>query len=144
AFIVPDQAGQQGPDRYDCPRRQRADQPPVAADPLGHHAAPARPPGLDRPVFQEPPQVVGQLLRRGVTVRGVLFERFEDDRFQLRRNHLVDSARPPRLLEGDLLQQFLTVRASKDRLERQQLIQRRSERIDIRAVVDDYTLGKRL
>ena len=44
-----------------------------------------RPPGPDRPVLQEPPQVVGQLLRRRVAARRVLGHRLEDDRLQVAR-----------------------------------------------------------
>ena len=49
--------------------------------------------GLDRLVLQEPPQVVGQLLRRGVAALGLLGHRLQDDRLQVAGDRRVDASR---------------------------------------------------
>jgi hypothetical protein len=96
-------------------------------------------------LIQQPaPQVVGQLLRRRVAVRRVLLQRLQDDDLQLRGDGPVDRPRPPRLLEGDLPQQFLAVAAPEDRLQCQKLVQRCPQRVDVGAVVHHHPFGQRL
>ena len=51
------------------------------------------PPRLDRLVFQEAPQVVGQVLGRGVAAGRVFGHRLEDDGFQVVGDRRVDAAR---------------------------------------------------
>ena len=52
--------------------------------------------------------------------------------------------RRARLFEGDLAQQLLAVVAREGGLEREQLVERDAERVDVAAVVDDDALGERL
>ena len=62
-----------------------------------HHrqacSARADAPGQDRPVVEEPPQVVGQLAGRLVAVGRVAGDRLEDDRLQVARDARVDLPR---------------------------------------------------
>ena len=63
----------------------------VAAAPPPDRSA-ARPPGPDRPVRQEPPQVLGQLAGRLVAARRLAGDRLEDDRLQVARDVAVRAA----------------------------------------------------
>ena len=56
----------------------------------------------------------------------------------------VEPPRRLRLLEGDLPQQLLAVLPVEGRPQRQQLVQRRAQRVDVGAVVDRHALGQRL
>src|SRR5258708_1204451 len=91
--------------------------PPPPPRPLPHHdrqVAPRpllpplpqrRPLGLDRPVLQEAPQVVGQLLGRGVALGRLLGESLVDDRLQFCRHRRVPSPHRYRLVPLNLAQQ---------------------------------------
>src|SRR5205807_3517323 len=103
---------------------------PVPAGPLARPLGQRRPAGADRLVLQEALQVVGQLAGGGVALVGVLGQRLEDDRLQLRRQRRVEAARAERLLEGDLPQQLLAVAAAERRLQRQQLVEGGAQRVD--------------
>ena len=80
-------------------------------------------PGEDRLVSQEPSQVAGHFLGRGVALFGVLGHRLEHDGFQIGGHCLVDLAHGPRFFDRDLPQQLVTVMAVERRLEGQKLIE---------------------
>ena len=50
----------------------------------------------------KPPQVVGELLGRRVAIGRILFDRLQNDRFQILRDAGVDLPRFARLVERDL------------------------------------------
>ena len=83
-------------------------------------------------------------LGRCVATRGVLRHRLEDDRFQIGRNRRIDPPRSARLDDSDLPQQLAAVGRIERRLQREQLVQRGAERIDVRAVVQHDTRAERL
>ena len=53
--------------------------------------APGRSPGANRLVSQEPPQVVGKLLRRGITRLRFLGQRLDQNRLQVPRNGRIQT-----------------------------------------------------
>ena len=57
---------------------------------------------------------------------------------------MVDPPRGFRLLESDLPQQLVAIFTRERRAERQELVQRRSERVNVRAVIDNDAFGERL
>ena len=64
--------------------------PRPAGVPLGRRS----PPRLDRLVVEEPPQVFGHRLGRGVPPLGVLLDRLQDDRLQVARDAGVQRSGP--------------------------------------------------
>ena len=52
-------------------------------------------------MVQEPPQVIGKRLGRGVAIGRVFLQCFQDNRFQLGRDSGVEAAESFRFLEGD-------------------------------------------
>jgi hypothetical protein len=56
---------------------------------------------------------------------------------------LLSTFRGAVLLEGDLAEQLLAVAPCENRPQRQQFVQRRTQRVDVGAVVDGHTLGRR-
>ncbi len=93
---------------------------------------------------QEVAQVVGQFLRGGVPVGRVPLQGLQDDRLQFHREGSVHVPWRNGLVEGNLPQQFLAVGPVEDRLERQQFIKGRPQRVDVGAVVDHHALGQGL
>ena len=71
-LLPPDQAGYAAHDGDGQHGDPRGDQRPMPPRPFGRPVGQRRPPGPDRLVGQEPLQVVGHLLGRGVTLRGSL------------------------------------------------------------------------
>ena len=104
----------------------------------------AGPPGHDRPPINEARQIVGQLLRRRVTVSRDLAKGLQDDRFQLRRDRTVKRTRRARIVVGDLTDECVAVSFIKRRPEGQELVDRRPERINIATVIDDPAPGQKL
>ncbi len=96
-----------------------------------------RPTGEDRPALEEPLEVVGQLLRRRITVGRLLAERLEDDGLQPFGDRRVQRPRGRGLFVGDLPDQGVAIAAVEGGPQREQLVERRAERIDVAAVVDD-------
>ena len=94
-------------------RTRRGHEPRVPRGQLDRPVPERRPPGPDRLVLQEPPQVVGQVLRRRISAGRLLGHRLQDDRLQLARDRAVDFRGGLRLFIGDPPQQFLAVPASK-------------------------------
>ena len=95
-------------------------------------------------VLEKCAEVVRQILGRCIAIGRILFDRLEDDRFQILRDVGVDLPRRARFVEGDLSQQLLAVVAGEGGLEGEQLVERDAERIDVAAVVDDHALGEGL
>ena len=81
-------------------------------------------------------QVLGQLLRRAVAARGLLLDRLQADRLQVARDL---RARAWRGRGGsrsvDLLDQPVAVGRRERRPERQQLVERQAQRVDVAAGV---------
>ena len=65
---------------------------PVSSRPPSRALEQRQGPGEDRLVSQEPPQVAGHFLGRGVALCGVLGHRLEHDGFQIGGHCLVDLA----------------------------------------------------
>ena len=83
-------------------------------------------------------------LGRGVAAGGVLRHRLEDDRFQVGGNRRIDAPRGAGLDDSDLPQQLAAVGRIERRLQRQQLVQRDAERINVRAMVEHDARAERL
>ena len=92
-------------------------------------------PRSDRPPFDEPPQLGGQLARRAEPVRPVLGEGLQDDRLQVARDVPVKLSRRRRRVVADPLDQTDLVGLLERRPQGQQLVQRRPQRIDIAAAI---------
>ena len=92
------------------PQHRARPRDPGLRGPSASTAPRADPPGQDRLVGQEPPQVLGHRLGRRVPRRRVLVDRLQDDRLQVARDPRVDRPRPRRLLGLDLLDQLEPVR----------------------------------
>ena len=87
--------------------------------------------GTDRLVGEEPPQVLAHRLGRLVPRPRVLLDRLEHDRLEIARDPQIDRPRLLRLLGLDLLDQGQPVRGRETRAEREQLVEREPQRIDI-------------
>ncbi len=94
-------------------------------------------------MVNEPFEVVGQLLGSSIAPGRVLCHRLQDDRLQVDGNRGIEPPRRARLFECDATKDFLPVASSVDRLQRQQLVERRSQRIDVRSMVDPDPFGQR-
>ena len=136
-----DRAGNGGEGRH---HDQRGHQGLVPPRPFLGMFPEARTPGLDRAFIEESPQVVGQVLRRGVSVRDVPGQRLEHDRLQVARDGRVPEARRFRLGKGHLVEKLIAVAAVVGRVEGQQLVERRAQRVDVGPVIDDPAAGRRL
>ncbi|MCG3180811.1 MAG: hypothetical protein BIFFINMI_03174 [Phycisphaerae bacterium] len=128
-----------------CDARNRDDQQRHRRRQRRLHRVPPRPapqppdrtdrPGLDRTVVQEPLKVVAQRVSRRVAVGRVASDGLEDDGLQIARDVGVDASRPRRRLLGDLLDQAAAVALVERRAERQQLVERQPEAVDVAAAV---------
>jgi hypothetical protein len=141
---VPGAAGDQADEGQEGDGRDAGHDRLVPPRPAPQSLPQRRPPGVNGLVFQETPEVVGQLLGRGVALLRVLGHRLEHDRFQLDRDGPVPAPRRGRFLEGDLAHDRLGVVAVVRGLQRQQLVERHAERIDVGAVVHGHPLGQGL
>ena len=103
-----------------------------------------RPTGQDRPAVEEPLQVVGHFLRRRVAVGRILAECLQDDGLQLRGGRTVPADGRGGIVVGDLPDQGVAVAPLEGGPERQQFVERRPERIDVAAVIDDPAPGEDL
>jgi hypothetical protein len=86
-------------------------------------------------------QVVGQVLRRGVPVRGALRQGLEADALQLPRQGVVDLPRRPRLGGGDQLQQFVPGVGPERRPPGEQLVEDDAEAVDVGTAVHAVALA---
>ncbi len=78
----------------------------VAAAPSPEALESRGPPGPDRAVVEEAPQVFGERPGRGVSMARLAGDRFQDDRFQIARNGRVEHSRRRRLAFADLTQEL--------------------------------------
>jgi hypothetical protein len=99
---------------------------------------------LDRAILQESTQVVGQVARRRVAVPNIPGDRLEHDGLEVARHRWISQARSLRLVERELMQQFGTIAAVVGRLEGHELVKCRTERIDIRTVIDNLAARRGL
>jgi len=90
---------------------------------------------------QEVPQVVGQVLRRRVPVRGALRQRLEANPFQFLRHGVVPLAWRARLVRGDLLQQLLPGVRVKGSPAREQLVEDDAQAEHVGAAVHAVALA---
>ena len=79
----------------------RSDDGLVTPSPLGKVFGEVRAPGEDRLAAEEPPQVVGKVLRRRIARGGGLCHGFQEDGFQAGRDRRVDAAGRLRIVIGD-------------------------------------------
>src|SRR5579871_1091154 len=86
-------------------------------------------------VSQKALEIVGQILRGRVTVTGFLGDSLQNNRLQLLRDCSVHFPQRNRFIESDLSQQLVLITPVEDRTKREQLVKRRSERVNIAAVV---------
>ena len=96
----------------------------------------ADPPRPDRLAIEEPRQVFGQLGGRGVAVGRALRQRLEHDRLQVAGHPAVDQARGHGLAAADLLDQLGGAAAVERRPQRQQLVERGPQAVDVGPAVD--------
>ena len=87
------------------------------------------------------PEVVGQVVGRGVAVSQPLGQGLEQDRFEVERHPRVEPPGPAGLLVGDLVDQLGGGLAVERRSERDQLVERRPQAIDVGPAVDVAGLG---
>ena len=90
----------------------------------------------DRLFGEEPREVGGQLAGRCVTLSGVFGQRLEHDRFHVERDCRIEPSQRAGLVGGDPPQKLGSVVSLEDLPERQELVKRRSERIDVAPAVD--------
>ena len=114
--------------------------PRPGSQPLGGR----RPPGHDRPAVEESLQVVGEFLRSGVAVGRLLAQRLQYNRLQLRGDGGVQSSGRDGIVVGDLPDERVAVASLEGRAERDELVERRAQRIDVASVVDDAPAGQEL
>lgn len=114
----------------------------VSPSPLRGPLHQGGPLGLDGPIFQETPQIVRQFVGRSVACLGSLLHGLQHNRLQLTRNRLVLLAGRARLFKRDLPQQLFAVQAREGVFQREQLVQRHAERVNIRAMVHQKPLGQ--
>ena len=92
-------------------------------------------PGADRSVFEEALQVVGQRAGGRVAVRRLVRNRLQDDRFQVAGDGRVEPPRPGRLALRSLPQQLARAQLAERGLEREQLVERQAQAVDVAPVV---------
>ena len=107
----------------------------VAPAPLAGAADRPHPPGPDRPVVEEPLQVVGQLGRRLVAAGRVLLDRLEDDRLLVAGHGPVDPPRRRRPVVHDLGHESVAVGLVERRAQGEQLVEGQSQGVDVAADV---------
>ena len=116
----------------------------VAAGPFAGALHKGGPAGADGLALQEPVQVVRQVLRGGVASGGFFRHCLEDDRFQIGGDREVDSPGCGWFLFVDLPQECRPVGGVERRPQREQLVERCAERIDIGAMVEHHARALRL
>ena len=94
-----------------------------------------RPPRLDRPVGQETPKILGQGRRARIPAPRLLRHRFQDDRLQVARDPRIDPAGPGRLDVEDPLHQPGPVARDERRAQRQHLVERQPQPVDVATAV---------
>ena len=95
-----------------------------------HSARPIRR-ATDRPVLEEPAQVVGQVFRAGVPLARVLFEAFQADGLEFAREVALQAARRQRVLLGRLAEGRQRRRALEWRPPGEHLVEDRAQGVDV-------------
>ena len=95
----------------------------MPARPFSHPIDQCRPARQDRLIVQITLQVRGKFLSRPVSFHRILAHGFEDDRFHLDGNVLIDQAGRERFVMDDVVQQLLAVSAGEDRLQCHEFVQ---------------------
>ena len=118
--------------------------PRVPTRPLLHPIKQRGRPRQDRLMLQEPPHVRRQLRRRPVPLFRILRQRLQHNDLQLRRNVLVPPPQRSRVLMQNLVQQLRPRLPREHRLQRQQLVKRRPQGINVGPVVQHRPLPRGL
>src|SRR5262249_1440032 len=116
----------------------------VALGPLRGAVEQGRPSCSDRSGVEEPPEVVGQVLRRCVPLGRFLRDRLLENRRQIGRDRRVEFSQRRRLIRGDLAQDLVAVLAVQGGPEGQELIEGHAERVDVSAAINDDVFRQRL
>src|SRR3954462_11784170 len=103
----------------------------MAASPLSEAIGERWPPGERWFSVEESAQVVGQCLRRDVSIVARARHRAEDNRFEVNWHGWIDLARGDRLFVDDLPDEHLAVFAGVRLGLREQFVERHAERIDV-------------
>ena len=109
--------------------------------PTGSPVQQRRRAGDDRLAVENALQIVGEILRRGVAIVAAFRHAFHNDGLQVRRQLGLQKPRRARVLPLDVPQQGLSLIARNGRLQRQQLVERGAQGIDVRAMVDQGHLA---
>ena len=112
-------------------------QAPVATHPLASSLGQRRRLGHSGLSRQDAPQVVRQLLGRGIAFIAALGHALRTTVSRSLGMSGLTAAQPWRLLLIDGAQQFGSGRAGNRRLQCQQLVERHGQRIDVRAVINE-------
>ena len=130
--------------------RQQEDQPrdgdhlAMAEPPAGGAIQERGRPGDGGPAVQHPLEIVGELLGRGIAVLAALGHGLQNHRLQVGGDSWLDLPRGPGLVALDAAEEGRPLVAGKRRFQRQQLVQRRPQRVDVRAMVDQGHLARGL
>ena len=89
-------------------------------------------------------EIVGEFLGRGIAIVAPLRHGFQDHGLEVGGNLWLELSRGPRLVALDVPEQGRPLLARKRRLQRQQLVECRPQRINVRAMVDQGRLPQRL
>ena len=93
-------------------------------------------PSLNRPVVEEPPQVVGQLGRGRVALLRVLLQTFQTDRLEVRRDLRLQRAHADRIAVPHLFQRVVNRASLERRTAGEKFVQDRAEGMDVRGRAD--------
>jgi hypothetical protein len=120
----------------------------TTANPAGwrrsHRARRSGPLGLDLFSIAKMLQVGGEFLGRRVPLGGLLRHRLLHDRFQVDGDRRVEPPQRRRILRGDFRQHDRIGKIGEDRRQREELVQRDAQRIDVAALVDHAPFAERL
>ncbi len=112
-------------------RAEGAGQPGVPLAPAPGPLCGRNPTRPDRPVVEEPPQVLGQLGGGGVAPRRLAGHRLEHDRLQVARDPRVDLPRPGRVLVQHLVDQHGPIGVGERRPAGGQLVEGDPQPVDV-------------
>ena len=98
----------------------------------------------DRSFLEKTPQIFRKLSCRLVAVGRVSRHRLQHDCLEFNGHRSIQSTWRNGFIERQTPEEFLAVVTRVGGFERQQLVQRNAQRIDVRAMVHDHALGQRL
>ncbi len=110
---------------------QQGRDPRPPSDPLDQAAGDRRGPGADRQVDEPALQVLGQILRRGITPGWGFLQAFQGDRLEVAVDPRVDRPGPRRLLLPDQAERFEHRPGAKGRTAGQQFVEDHAQGVDV-------------